>query len=778
MSQYYIFSYKYNVGPKKVDTTVVFCPGTKLDINEMQQEIKVHYQGSYQTDKTIVIGGDYLTDLAEQIVSAKEVIFKYVPLIEPESFFENLHVLSFERNGALIELSHKNLKNFESLKQFEASYFNAGAQQIFIKHGGLVVSTGTHHHFVFPSGKHSDMFLRVANVLLVSSEIYFLASALLKHFDLDFHEKIYCDTSSINSVAMALNNLVNRFQSEGPAKICSITSFKSYEGLSDRSLNLKSNAFILISASTSGGMLEFLLGRHSELKSKNIVILFYLENSKPSKVALEQVLCNLTKTVMNPNGLDTFPTPHEGQCKHCGDNSFAVRVSGDVFLLEKPKVNSVRINADDVDLTVSAKFINQFMSVNKSSTILKVNYKEAGEDVTKKYDLYIDYGLIIDNLDHSRLKNYKTKLNSYIDQHVPSNLKFILCLPDESSRKLGEYIRNRIISNYKVGIEPILISRENFSEIPKDTEGSILIVGSCISNGKNLLYLSRALRNYKLRIVYFIGINRSPNNSSYNLLKSNLKYGTYGSENSSFVEVEKIHCSSLSERNSWQEELEFLKGQISITDEETVLTFLKERKLLIESSYSVAVKGMHTDIFLPRITGLKSSKPLDIRRNSAFFNREDYADHVSQSDVYFTIAYVLNKLRHSPDTHSLSQSMFVRNVISPENLNRFNDGIIQAAILRNAKVEELNYSIDDALSLQVKEILYTIFKYWHEEQGEAILEFLYSIAIGKMLLKKNHVLTLMEVLGDNKNKLIQFYRQLILKNISDDEEQKIGDILR
>ena len=765
MNNHYINSFDYKENKKNVSVTVIFCPGTELDFNEMQQELRDYYHHFYQTDKTIVLGGNYIQNFGEDIVSEKHNIFKYVPKIEPDSFYDNLHVLTFDKKGKLNELAHADLKSFSGLNQFKKAYLNHGAQKIFIENGGLVESTGTHHHFVFPSGKHSDRFLRVANVLVLSSEIYFIASGLLKHLDPEFHKRIYCDTSSINSIAIALNDLVNRFSSGSPVKICPINSFKSYEGLYDKSLNLKSNSLILISASTSGGMVEYILEQHAELKKDNLVILFYLENRKPSKVTVEQVLCNLTKTENNPKGIATFATPDAENCNLCKINSFPVEVSGDVFLLEQPKVNSVRINADDVDLSVSAAFVNQFMSIKRESSILKVNYKETGEDASKKYDVYIDYSHIIDNLEQPRLKKYKEKLNSYINQHVPSNLKYILCLSDDSSHKLGEYILEKIRLNYVEGSVPNLFSQSQFSDISKNVEGSVLIVGSCISNGKNLLYLSRSLRNYKLRIVYFIGINRSPNPDAYSFLKSNLKYGTYGSENSSFVEVEKIHCSNLSEENSWQTEVEFLKAYINTEDDPAVLSFLKERKHHIETSYATGTKGMNSDIFLPRITGVRSSEQLKIRRNSAFFNREDYADHVSQSDVYFTISYVLNKLRNSNTGHTLKQSMFVRNIISPENLNRFNDGIIQTCILRNAKAGELNYSIDETLSVQVKDILITIFKYCYEEQGEAILEFLYAIAIEKMLLKKKHLSILMDELKDNKNKLIKFYCKIISANI-------------
>jgi hypothetical protein len=768
MKNYYIFSLTYKKKGRPVSATVIFCPGLDLDASQLQDELKIYYQHYYQAEKTIVIGGNYIENLAEKVFSNKSIIFRHVPQIEEQSFYENLHVLTFTDKGLLEQVEHDESTIFTDIVVFSKIYIHQGLQEIFVTNEGLVTATGKYHHFVFPSGKHSDRFLRVANVLIYSSEIIFIAHSLLKFFDPEIFKAIYCDTSSINSVALALNELTNRFKIEADKKSYPIISFKSYEGLYDnKNLTLKANDFIIISASTSGGMLDYFLRTHGEVKKENMVILYFLENRKPSQAVLEQVVCNLTLTGSNLNGVEKFETTDPQQCSLCKENSFAVEVSGDVFLLEKPKVNSVKIMSGDMDVSTVSKFVNQFMSVNAESTILKVNYKETGEESSKKYEIYIDYSHVIDCIAEPRLAAHKAKLDSYINQYVPSNLKYILYLNDKSSEKLAKYLYTAVIGNYTVDKQPIIISQKEFKKIEKNAVGSIVIVGSCISNGKNLLYLSRALRNYNLRIVYFIAINRSSTPEAYSFLKSNLKYGRYGTDNSSFVEVEKIHCSNLSIENAWQVELEFLKKNIAATDDDDILKFLKNRQRIIETGESDDACGMSNEIFLPRVFPRKETEPLRIRRNSAFFTKTDYAKNVSQSDVYFTIGYVINRLRYSTDAHTLNQSMFVRNVISPENLNRFNDGIIQASILRLAKKDELNYSISEELSSQIKEILITIFKHYEQEQGEAILEFLYSLAIKKLKLKRVDLLILLGQLDKNPNKIIKFYTGVIHSNLKD-----------
>src|SRR5690606_2092758 len=162
------------------------------------------------------------------------------------------------------------------------------------------------HHFVFPSGKHCDRFLRTGNILLIGSEIYFIAFSLLRHFDETKHDQIYCDTSSINSVAFALSELKNRFVRLENRKQISIESFSSYEGLYKNELSYTENAFLIISASTSSNILAYIKNSHRMLDIKNIVVLYYLGEQQNYLNIEENILCNLNQTKTNPNGIPFY----------------------------------------------------------------------------------------------------------------------------------------------------------------------------------------------------------------------------------------------------------------------------------------------------------------------------------------------------------------------------------------------------------------------------------------------------------------------------------------
>lgn len=776
MQNFYIYKYDYkeskDLVTHTITSTIIFCDNTYIDSNKLINEIGRFYEIHSQTDKIFIIGGSYLKrDLIKVFQSEKENTFKKIPKRDETSLYENVHILSFDAQGFLSSLDGKKIP-----KNFQEGYLNEGLQNIFINRGGLVETEGT-HHYVFPSGKHCDKFLRTGNILLHSCEIYFIAFSMLKYLDENKHDQIYCDTSSINSLAFALSSLKNRFLKDRNFQI-PIESFSSYKGLYEKKINYKKNALLLISASTSGNILDYINEKHKEIPRSNIVVLYYLDLKGRYTDIKDNVLCNLTYDKSNPKGLYAYESYTEYNCKFCDSGSYPVEVSGDVFLLEKPKINSILIGIYDADKKLSP-FVDQFRTRNDDNTVLKTNYKEGSEN-SNKYDIYIDYSEILRGIkSNNRYSTYRKKLDAYVNQFVPSNTRFLIHLNDNSSLELANYILEKVQDNYKVETIPKIVSQDNFQDlINKTEEGSVVVIGSCISNGKNLLYLSRALRNFdKLRIIYFIGITRVNNESLFTVLKSNLKQGMYGPETSTYISVENIHCSNESKNNAWQQELEFLKKMINLLrDEECYLnslSFFEKRKNLINESYNKEIKGLKDNLFFPCVNDF--SKVLKIRNNFAFFNFDGYVNQVTQSDIYFTFNNVINNLRNSGKIEkSLKQTSFVRNLLSPNNFNRFNDGIIQSSILRSAYARELSYSIDFDLSLEMKGILQTLIKYHKDEQGEALLEFLYAIAIKKLSLKKEHFLEIIKSLKLNTNiEIVNCFILYYEKILSDEIESTI-----
>ena len=119
----------------------------------------------------------------------------------------------------------------------------------------------------------------------------------------------------------------------------------------------------------------------------------------------------------------------------------------------------------------------------------------------------------------------------------------------------------------------------------------------------------------------------------------------------------------------------------------------------------------------------------------------------------------------------MKQSVYIRSLLDPANFSRFNDGIIQASILRAAYSEELRYSIDFEISQEMTNTLETMIRYCDDEQGEALIEFLYAIANKKMTLMKVHLEKIINLLKERgEDDLIKCLGTYIDKNILNPKE--------
>lgn len=720
--------------------TVIFCERDKIERANLQGEIKKFYETNYQTDEIFVIGGEYGELTLEKLFIHEQLdTFKDIPKLQREHLAETLYLFTFNKDGVL-KCSNK---PGEKEPMVLDKVIQDGLITIFKRRGGLIEAKGNAHHFVFPSGKHCNKFLRTGNILLHSCEIYFIAFKLLAKYNEEYHQQIYCDTSSINTLAFALLELKRKLVGSG-YKMIPIESFSSYKGIFSKKTTFFNNSLILVSSSTSGNIIDKITQHHPNVSISNITILYFLGRYSDYTKNKSNIICNLTKSEENKHGLQYYDTYTEKDCIYCKEGSYAVEVKGDVFLLEKPKVNLVTLKVTDAPKKLSA-FVKQFKSVKVNhDNVFKVNYKE-NLSPTIKYEIYIDIHHVLCNLEVKEKNMYpefKSKLFNFINQYIPSNAKYLITLPDEGSEKLADIILTQIAPNYATDKLPVIVKFDDVPKKIKDTkiEGAAVIVASCIANGKNLLFLSRSLRAFdKLRLIYFVGLARTGNEEYLNALKANLKQGVYGKETNTFIEVESFFCNKDSKQTSWLKEKDFLLDLIEEIDGENLqkaVDLFRSRIKLIDESISNKVKGLANSLFYPSTSG----NELKLRKSFAFFSFSNYEDDVSQADVYFTINTVFNSLRNSHDyEHCLHQTEFVRNMIDPHNFNRFNDGVIQACILRSAAAVELAYHIDDEASSEMKGILEKIIEQHDSPQGEGLIEFLYAIAIGKLTLKKEHL---------------------------------------
>jgi hypothetical protein len=92
----------------------------------------------------------------------------------------------------------------------------------------------------------------------------------------------------------------------------------------------------------------------------------------------------------------------------------------------------------------------------------------------------------------------------------------------------------------------------------------------------------------------------------------------------------------------------------------------------------------------------------------------------------------------------LGTEAFQQVVLDPENFGRYNDGVIQAAILRAALPGELDYSSEVESSKYMLDLLSKVFAQSVLPQGEAAADFAMAYFLGRLKLTSEHSQRLVE----------------------------------
>jgi hypothetical protein len=722
----YIFQYtdkdSFN-SPKSV--TVVFVHQEKLPSQEyLADEIKLFFERHIISDYLVVLLPDYLDENNKSwFFDTAAITFKRLPG-RSQDYFDHCYFVYTYRHGQVPTAYPKKIINDD--RRFIQNLYRHGSTHIFKHNGGLVESSND-HHFVFPSNKHCSKFIRTGNVLVNGAEIFFLAFQLLPHFD--GKETVYCDTSSINVLPFAVFELKRRF---GDVQLFpAVESFKSYDVFESRKIPFKTQDLVLISSSTSGNIIDRLIANHLASKEQ-IALVYYLGPKDRYQANAGNIICDLTKDEKTfPEGVEEFETyPNDFECRLCRSFSHPVAIHGDVFLTVKPKIEKVLLTATPKHVP---RFLNEFVTnyrVDKRAdvdgAVIRSYYKETKGDDDANYETYIDTSKIYGK------PKFEEKLDRLIDKHIPANTKYLVYLPDQSSQALAELINKKV--NWQS--PPTLIRLDD--ALPENLEninGCAVIVASCIVTGKNLLHVSMLMRRFpNLSLTYFIGVLGTSNETFQNTLKSSLTRGKDKSDERPFIAVETIYCSLDKYHTIWEKEKLFLEEMVADVNEDGPLyPYLIDRIKILRANKETI--GLSDDVFLQA----HNRERLYLRKNFAFWNFEYEEKEIFQSEVYFSMNSIINFLENKEvySGCSLKQSTYVRNILSIENFTRFNDGIIQACLLRAARPECLAYDLDAESSQQMRVLIESMIDKKDTEHGEALMEFLLALGLKTLRLKKS-----------------------------------------
>lgn len=567
-----------------------------------------------------------------------------------------------------------------------------GMSVLFARRGG-VIEAGPTEHFVKPSKRLDTRFLRASHALSDGAEIFFVAFWLLPYLAKYDVKHAHIDSASIASVVLAASLMRG-------GEVPVIHTFQSYEGYGRHKFNIDRDELVLISASQSGALAQELAGKVKE--ASLVITLFSTADSAPDT----SLLCDLRyHPSLNVFGLQ--PSARLADAR----STRPIRLIGEHFTAEaRPPRSIVPSIKDAPDVVQKCLALLQGQHVFRTyRASLRGEIRAVWIDIEKLLATDVFAGWVKDIV--ARTIPVATKAVVYFGED-PGSKPLADAILGEATRQGAPLDRAELLPLADLEADGAK------AKWPED-RSAVVIVGGVTGHGAELLAASRALREYASQShrVFLTTAAMPSSKRAALLLRSNLVQPDHRFEPMFELIIDRAKTVA-----SWVSEYNFLSAEV-----DDLPGVLVER---LEELRKASV-GLEDNLFL-----LGANKPLALRQNFAFWPGQNCSG-ASQADVFTTIAVILENLRTGEKIETerrLSNSIYDRSVLSGETFARYNDGIIQAAILRAAHPVELNY--EDALdeSRLVTELIIQMAELAGRPQGEALPEFLLALVLRRMKL--------------------------------------------
>ena len=691
-----IFLHRFEKGTPEgpIDTLVAFVGAAAFKPSQLASLVSEETDEALAPDQLVIVAR---RDMAEEITDAM------AKSRELKSMLTRLHrtsvsMLVYDVRGRAVD--RLTLANGARTSEIDLDeILRRGSTAIFRERGGFVEPNAS-YHFANPSGRHTDRFMRLSNILVRNAEIAFVAVAVMRLVPKDA-SRAYIDTPSLYAVIASINDQWRSLDPDRDPLVAD--NFRSYEGLDAYPFQDFERSVVLISASSSGGLARAIEARGFARES--VIHVLYLGSVKQEYQAAID-LCRDTK--LNPLGYeDTREIYESGSCRMCDRGSKYVPLRGDQFDIQGPQPAPLVMRQAH-----APKGLDKSMARLSGTGALAVT--------TGDRQYWADPVAMME------ATRFVARLDYLARRHVPGSARHCI-IPDETSRPFAE----RILGTG--GANATIILRSDIDSVlgaSPDNPSPVIVCAATVGGGRVLLEISRDLRQVcrKAPIVYFAGIAKPSSTARRDTLARNLEHSHHHAPHAVYV-VDEFILPGPSFGNAWQDEMKFL-GDTRDGWPEDIREVLDVRLDRLRR----ASEPMHDDLFLAN----EADRDLRLQEGFAFWS-EVYAN--TQADVFTTMSAVMQKLRDAPDRAGgevLRTNWLQQTLLGPENFGRFNDGVIQACILRGARPAELDYRDDHEISSDAARIVRRILEASAHARGEAAAEFLIAIGSGRLRVRDEH----------------------------------------
>lgn len=671
-----------------------------------------------------VVDAVYLQGHEEDVLAATELLRDadsiamkrlHIALHEPESQIWQIFL-----HSSSMEILGRSLSGVTLSEAGLAELCRSQLQHLFAGSGALHTLPRS-IHYRKQSGKHTQQYLKASDVLSSGVEVPRLVFWLLPVAARVKPTRIVVDTAGISAVAYLLAAELLRFSAV--REIPLVESHQSYSGLSSVSYREPGSSLWLLSATTSGDLLCKLAERG--VKRENVVTFFYLG---PQGGDAGEVLCSLARSSVNPDGFDVIENYAEADCPLCKSGSLALTVRGENFDLEPPAVDLIDLTLDDLP---SEK--QRYLEALTMTGLFRIGY--VSQD--RSFEIFCSGDALIgDPVADSRAQKTQDHTRSRWDAAVVKGLsvaiKTVVHGSYPGSRALADKAATKLPS--PLSNATTLCSSKDLSALQAEPCAAALVVSAAIDDGVDMMSINKDLRSRhpKGNAHYVTPVLRTKSADHRRHLVSNLTFGEHGKDTFTFQAIHDIELPECRKPHPWDRELRRLIELQEWLDEvkgESVAAAIARRRECLEQ---MPAKGERDSIFWPSTNG----EALRIRSDFTLLPTDGGNRLIAQADIFVCIASLLHQLRLNKTGKRLVCKPYEQSVLSPRNFIRFNDGVIQASLLRAAMPSELAYGVaSEEVSHEMAALICDAVRNHANTRGEAALEFLVALLIGQMSLR-------------------------------------------
>lgn len=571
--------------------------------------------------------------------------------------------------------------------------------------------------FIKPSGKRDQFFLQASNLFVRHAEMAFLALLLIRAWDGQLNddvETIYVDTIDL----YGLTSLACRMRfgkSHGPITV-SFSSYKAYERVLKR-VDVR-KALMVISATTSHDLLAAIIRDTRWNDPERVVTLVCLDPlTQPCPAAEVETITSKVLLKISPQGAQ----------KHM-DHLPALKLTGEKFAVEAADAKSVVLNTDDHGNTLESIRLSELAGIPGL-------FSGFGKFNTARAPIWVNADKLVRSL------SFKKWLLDHVEKFGPlSTTHIVLAEEGFKSPNMDTEIKRALAPLGKDRF--IFLTAESLRQKSFKVDGSVIVICPCLSTGTKLLEVSRDLRRQtKLKnIVYLTGIGTPRSAVTFKHLRADLQTNGFRMFNFSTVPSGSHESLCL----SWKEELALLRddpGFNGVPDMRKRWKVLEDGKL---SDHQIFYR----------------TRDLNFHKGFCYWqNLKPYPKGWPSNLLFVTLSAVLENARSDsslPEKDQLAQLHNRQVLLDPENFFRYNDTLIQVALLRAAHHHELDYSGHDAHS---NSMVYLLKRAEQVRDRSLTYELLLALATKRLRLMPGKYVDVKQLLENSTLAECSWFRQ-------------------